>query len=203
MPELKEQNIPNYGVKEAAFPFNMFPEVDPILGPEMRSTGEVLGLSPSFGEAFVKAQEAIQSKLPTEGAVLISVKNKDKEEMLDVAKSFAADGFKIYATGGTYDAITAAGIPAEKVLKLYEGRPNCYDLITNGGVQLVINSPIGKSSVHDDSYLRKAAIKAKVPYVTTIAAAKATADGIHYVKTHKDSPVKSLQEIHSEIKPLA
>ena len=202
VPELKEMHIPNYGVKEAAFPFNMFPEVDPILGPEMRSTGEVLGLSPSYGEAFVKAQEAIQSKLPTEGAVLISVKNKDKEEMLDIAKQFAEDGFKIYATGGTYNAIAAAGIPAEKVLKLYEGRPNCYDLITNGSVQLVINSPIGKDSVHDDSYLRKAAIKAKVPYVTTIAAARATAEGIHYVKTHKDCPVKSLQEIHSEIKPI-
>ena len=200
--ELHEMNIPNYGVKEAAFPFNMFPEVDPILGPEMRSTGEVLGLSPSYGEAFVKAQEAIQSKLPTEGSVLISVKNKDKDEMLDIAKQFAEDGFKIYATGGTYDSLTAAGIPAEKVLKLYEGRPNCYDLITNGSVQLVINSPIGKNSVHDDSYLRKAAIKAKVPYVTTVAAARATAEGIHYVKTHKDSPVKSLQEIHSEIKPI-
>ena len=202
VPELKEMNIPNYGVKEAAFPFNMFPEVDPILGPEMRSTGEVLGLSPSYGEAFVKAQEAIQSKLPTEGAVLISVKNKDKDEMLDIAKQFAEDGFKIYATGGTYNAIAAAGIPAEKVLKLYEGRPNCYDLITNGSVQLVINSPIGKDSVHDDSYLRKAAIKAKVPYVTTIAAARATAEGIHYVKTHKDCPVKSLQEIHAEITPI-
>ncbi len=203
VPELKEMNIPNYGVKEAAFPFNMFPEVDPILGPEMRSTGEVLGLSPSYGEAFVKAQEAIQSKLPTEGAVLISVKNKDKDEMLDIAKQFAEDGFKIYATGGTYDSLTAAGIKAEKVLKLYEGRPNCYDLITNGSVQLVINSPIGKNSVHDDSYLRKAAIKAKVPYVTTVAAARATAEGIHYVKTHADSPVKSLQEIHAEIKPLS
>ncbi|MBO4652889.1 MAG: carbamoyl-phosphate synthase large subunit, partial [Lachnospiraceae bacterium] len=202
LPELREMNIPNYGVKEAAFPFNMFPEVDPILGPEMRSTGEVLGMSPSYGEAFVKAQEAIQSKLPLEGAVLISVKNKDKDEMLDIAKQFAEDGFKIYATGGTYDAISAAGITAEKVLKLYEGRPNCYDLITNGSVQLVINSPIGKDSVHDDSYLRKAAIKAKVPYVTTIAAARATAEGIHYVKTHSDCPVKSLQEIHSEIKPI-
>ena len=202
LPELHEMHIPNYGVKEAAFPFNMFPEVDPILGPEMRSTGEVLGLSPSYGEAFVKAQEAIQSKLPLEGAVLISVKNKDKDEMLDIAKQFAADGFKIYATGGTYDAITAAGVTAEKVLKLYEGRPNCYDLITNGSVQLVINSPIGKDSVHDDSYLRKAAIKAKVPYVTTIAAARATAEGIHYVKTHTDCPVKSLQEIHAEITPL-
>jgi carbamoyl-phosphate synthase, large subunit len=203
LPELHEMHIPNYGVKEAAFPFNMFPEVDPILGPEMRSTGEVLGMSPSYGEAFVKAQEAIQSKLPLEGAVLISVKNKDKDEMLDIAKQFAEDGFKIYATGGTYDAISAAGIKAEKVLKLYEGRPNCYDLITNGSVQLVINSPIGKDSVHDDSYLRKAAIKAKVPYVTTVAAARATAEGIHYVKTHTDCPVKSLQEIHAEITPLA
>ncbi len=202
VPDLKEQYIPNYGVKEAAFPFNMFPEVDPILGPEMRSTGEVLGLSPSYGEAFVKAQEAIQSRLPMEGAVLISVKDKDKNEMLEVAKSLYEDGFRIFATGGTYDIIKENGIPAEKVMKLYEGRPNCYDLITNNSVQLVINSPIGKNGLHDDSYLRKAAIKAKVPYVTTIAAAKATAEGIHYVKTHADNPVKSLQEIHAEIHPM-
>ena len=201
IPELHEMNIPNYGVKEAAFPFNMFPEVDPILGPEMRSTGEVLGLSPSYGEAFFKAQEAIQSKLPLSGSVLISVKDKDKEEALRVAKSLVGDGFKIYATGGTYDRLAATGIPAEKVLKLYEGRPNCYDLITNGQIQLIINSPIGKNSLHDDSYLRKAAIKAKVPYVTTMAAALATADGIHYVKTHSgEHSVKSLQEIHSEIR---
>ena len=199
VPDLHEMVIPNYGVKEAAFPFNMFPEVDPILGPEMRSTGEVLGLSPSYGEAFYKAQEAIQSKLPLSGNVLISVKDKDKEEALKVAESLVGDGFKIYATGGTYDRLTAAGIPAEKTLKLYEGRPNCYDLITNGQIQLIINSPIGKNSLHDDSYLRKAAIKAKVPYVTTMAAALATADGIHYVKTHSEHSVKSLQEIHSEI----
>ena len=177
----------------------MFPEVDPILGPEMRSTGEVLGLSPSYGEAFFKAQEAIQSKLPLSGSVLISVKDKDKEEALRVAKSLAGDGFKLYATGGTYDRLKAEGIECEKVLKLYEGRPNCYDLITNGQIQLIINSPIGKNSLHDDSYLRKAAIKAKVPYVTTMAAALATADGIHYIKTHHEHNVKSLQEIHSEI----
>ncbi len=199
VPELHEMTIPNYGVKEAAFPFNMFPEVDPILGPEMRSTGEVLGLSPSYGEAFFKAQEAIQSKLPLSGSVLISVKDKDKEEALRVAKSLAGDGFKLYATGGTYDRLKAEGIECEKVLKLYEGRPNCYDLITNGQIQLIINSPIGKNSLHDDSYLRKAAIKAKVPYVTTMAAALATADGIHYIKTHHEHNVKSLQEIHSEI----
>ena len=196
---LKEQDIPNYGVKEAAFPFNMFQEVDPVLGPEMRSTGEVLGLSRSYGEAFFKAQEAIQSKLPLEGTVLISVNAKDKAEVVDVAKSFAGDGFKIVATGGTYDLIHEAGIPAEKVKKLYEGRPNISDMITNGDIQLIINSPVGKDSVHDDSYLRKAAIKAKVPYMTTIAAAKATADGIHYVKTHESSEVKSLQTLHSEI----
>jgi carbamoyl-phosphate synthase large subunit len=199
VPSLKEQEIPNYGVKEAVFPFNMFPEVDPVLGPEMRSTGEVLGLSPSYGEAFYKAQEATQSRLPLEGTVLISVNRKDKAEVVEVAKSLSEDGFKIVATGGTCDLIREAGIPAEKVKKLHEGRPNVLDLITNGDIQLIINSPVGKDSVHDDSYLRKAAIKAKVPYMTTIAAAKATAEGIHYVKSHPQGALKSLQELHSEI----
>ena len=197
---LGEREIPYYGVKEAAFPFNMFPEVDPILGPEMRSTGEVLGLSKSYGEAFFKAQEAIQSKLPLEGTALISVNGKDKEEVVDVAKSLESDGFRILATGGTYDVLTAAGVHAECVKKLYEGRPNINDMITNGDIDLIINSPIGKSSVHDDSYLRKAAIKAKVPYVTTVAAARATAEGIHYIKANVGSKPKSLQEYHSEIR---
>lgn len=199
VPSLKEQEIPNYGVKEAVFPFNMFQEVDPILGPEMRSTGEVLGLSRSYGEAFYKAQEAAQSKLPLEGTVLISVNRKDKEEVVEVAQKFADNGFSIVATGTTCDLITGAGIPATKVKKLYEGRPNVLDMITNGKIDLIVNSPVGKDSVHDDSYLRKAAIKAKIPYMTTIAAAKATASGIHYLKTHKGSEVKSLQELHSEI----
>ncbi|HBN57387.1 MAG TPA: carbamoyl phosphate synthase large subunit [Lachnospiraceae bacterium] len=199
VPQLKEQHIPNYGVKEAVFPFNMFQEVDPVLGPEMRSTGEVLGLSSSYGEAFYKSQEATQSRLPLEGTVLISVNKKDKPEVVEVARSFAEDGFNILATGSTYDLIHAAGIPARKVKKLYEGRPNILDMITNGDIQLIINSPSGKDSVHDDSYLRKAAIKAKVPYMTTLAAAKATASGIHYVKEHGNSPLKSLQTLHSEI----
>ena len=198
--DLKEQAIPNYGVKEAVFPFNMFPEVDPILGPEMRSTGEVLGLSGSYGEAFFKAQEAVQSKLPLAGRVLISVNKKDKDEVVEVARSLAQDGFEIVATEGTYNLITAAGIPATKAKKLYEGRPNVGDMITNGDFDLIINSPVGKDSVHDDSYLRKAAIKAKAPYITTVAAAKVTAEGIHYVKTHPVSAVKSLQEMHGEIK---
>ncbi len=199
VPALKEQNIPNYGVKEAAFPFNMFQEVDPVLGPEMRSTGEVLGLSSSYGEAFFKAQEGIGSKLPLDGTVLISVNRKDKEEIVDVAAMFHEIGFKIIATGNTYELISGAGIPAEKIKKLSEGRPNTLDVITNGKIDLIINSPVGKDSVSDDSYLRKAAIKAKVPYMTTIAAAKATAEGIKYVKTHEAGEVKSLQELHSEI----
>ena len=200
VPNLKEQNIPNFGVKEAAFPFNMFQEVDPVLGPEMRSTGEALGMSHSYGEAFYKAQEAIQSKLPLEGTVLISVNDKDKPEAVEIARSFEADGFKILATGRTYDRIVEAGIKAEKVKKLYEGHPNIQDMMINGDIQLIINSPTDKDSVTEDSYLRKTAIKTKVPYVTTVAAGKACAEGIHYVKTNPDSEVKSLQEYHSEIK---
>lgn len=200
VPTLKEQHIPYYGVKEAVFPFNMFPEVDPILGPEMRSTGEVLGLSTYYGEAFYKAQEATQTLLPTSGTVLISVNRKDKAEVIEIAQLFEKAGFKILATSGTYAIITAAGVKAEKVKKLQEGRPNINDLITNGSIDLIINSPSGKESAHDDSYLRKAAIKAKIPYVTTIAGARATAKGILYVQAHGDSDVKSLQELHSEIK---
>ncbi len=200
VPGLKEQDIPYYGVKEAVFPFNMFPEVDPILGPEMRSTGEVLGLSTSYGEAFYKAQEATQSKLPLSGTVLISVNRKDKAEAVEVAKLLADSGFKIVATGNTYEVIREAGIEAELVKKLYEGRPNVLDLITNGKIDLIINSPVGKDSVNDDSYLRKAAIKGKIPYMTTIAAARATAKGIRSVKKHGNSEIKSLQQLHSEIK---
>jgi len=199
VPALKEQVIPNYGVKESVFPFNMFQEVDPVLGPEMRSTGEVLGLSDSYGEAFYKAQEATQSKLPLEGTVLFSVNRKDKAEVVDVAKAFADNGFRIVATDNTCKLINEAGIPADRVKKLSEGRPNILDMITNGEIQLIINSPVGKDSVNDDSYLRKAAIKAKVPYMTTIAAAKATADGINYVKNNKLGALKSLQELHAEI----
>ncbi len=200
VPTLKEREIPYYGVKEAVFPFNMFQEVDPVLGPEMRSTGEVLGLSPSYGEAFYKAQEGAQSKLPLEGTVLISVNRKDKAEVAEVARIFEEDGFRILATGDTCDIIREAGIKAEKVKKLYEGRPNILDMITNGQIDLIVNSPIGKDSVHDDSYLRKAAIKEKIPYMTTIAAARVAAKGIRYVKSHGQDNVKSLQQLHSQIK---
>ena len=199
VPALKEKNIPYYGVKEAVFPFNMFQEVDPVLGPEMRSTGEVLGLSKFFGEAFFKAQEATQTKLPLDGTVLISVRDKDKEEVIKVAKDFVEAGFKLMASKGTCACLQEAGLEVTRVKKLQEGRPDMLDLITNGDVDLVINTPIGKEAQEDDSYLRKAAIKAKVPYMTTIAAAKATISGIKSMKKPGCGSVKSLQELHAEI----
>ena len=199
VPGLKDRKIPYYGVKEAVFPFNMFPEVDPILGPEMRSTGEVLGLSHFYGEAFFKAQEATQTSLPMGGRVLISVCDKDKEEMLQVARELAESGFRILATKGTQKALTDAGILSEFVYKLNEGRPNINDLITNGKVNLIINTPIGADGATDDSYLRKAAIKKKVPYITTIAAAKAAASGVRSMNKPGCGAVLSLQELHREI----
>lgn len=182
MPELKEKKFAHYGVKEAVFPFNMFPEVDPVLGPEMRSTGEVLGLSTDFGDAFFKAEEATKTKLPTSGCVLISVNDRDKAEVVDVARGFYQLGFEIMATGRTCDLIEQAGIPALKVCKLNEGRPNILDKITNDQIQLIVNTPRGKKGTTDDSYIRKAAIKNRIPYITTMAAAKATVEGIRSAK---------------------
>ena len=201
VPELKEQDIPFYGVKEAVFPFNMFPEVDPVLGPEMRSTGEVLGLSRFWGEAFCKAQEATKTELPMEGTVLITVCDRDKPEVADVARDFAKAGFKIMASRGTAKVIEEAGIEVEIVNKLSEGRrPNTLDLITNGKIDIIINTPVGQERMVDDGYLRKAAIKKKIAYFTTMAAAKAGSSGILSLKTYGSSEVKSLQELHSEIK---
>ena len=195
---LKESKYTHYGVKEAVFPFNMFPEVDPVLGPEMRSTGEVLGLAESFGEAFYKAQEATKNILPTSGTVLISVNDRDKAELIEVAKGFAECGFKLVATGGTYDMIIANGLQAEKVNKLQQGRPNILDLVTNKQLNIIINTPNDKKGANDDSYIRKAAIKSQVAYVTTMAAAKATIAGIKEAKNNTIG-VKSLQEFHKGI----
>ena len=199
VPELRDHQINHYGVKEAVFPFNMFPEVDPVLGPEMRSTGEVLGISPSFGEAYYKAQEATRTKLPQEGTVLLSVCDRDKPELIEVAKAFNDLGFKILATGKSFEMIKEAGIPAERIFKMYEGRPNIGDAIANGNIQLIINTPAGKDSVTNDSYIRKAAIKHRIPYITTMAAAKASAEGIRAIKENKHFGVKSLQAHHADI----
>ena len=198
----KRRSIPHYGVKEAVFPYNMFPEVDPVLGPEMRSTGEVLGLAESFGLAFFKAQEATQVPLPSSGTVLISVADPDKNAVLEAARIFVGLGFKIKATRGTKHFLEENGIYAETIAKVYEGRPNIADAIMNKEIQLVINTPIGKRSQHDDSYIRKAAIKYKIPYITTMAAAVASAKGIAAFKENAEvrDSVKSLQEYHASIK---
>ena len=200
VPELKERHIPYYGVKEAVFPFNMFPEVDPVLGPEMRSTGEVLGLAETVGEAYFKAQEGAKSVLPLKGTVLLSISDADKDEAVEVARAFYEDGFKVIATAGTAKLIEEAGIPVERVNKIYEGQPNIEDWIINGKIQLIVNTPAGKTAAHDDSYLRKGAIKHRVTYITTMVAAKAAAEGINQMNKHGNSEVLSLQEWHALIK---
>ena len=197
---LKTKKIPHYGVKEAVFPFNMFQEVDPLLGPEMRSTGEVLGMANSFGLAFFKAQESTQVPLPTSGVILISVAEPDKYQMLEAARMFIELDFTIKATEGTQIFLAENGIESEKIKKLHEGRPNIVDGIMNKEIQLIINTPIGKQSQYDDSYIRKTAIKYKVPYITTITAAVASAKGIKAYKENHLIEVKSLQEYHADIK---
>ena len=197
--EIKPKSIPHFGVKEAVFPFNMFPEVDPILGPEMRSTGEVLGMADSFGLAYFKAQEAAQQALPSEGTVLITVSEGDRPAVLEVARQFHKLGMKIRATDGTHKFLAGQGIESEQVLKMHEGRPNIVDGIKNKEIQLVINTPSGKLSKHDDSYIRKAAIKYKVPYITTLTAALAAARGIARNRMGHGS-VKALQRYHADIK---
>ncbi|MBC8569369.1 carbamoyl-phosphate synthase large subunit [Zongyangia hominis] len=196
---LREHIFPHHGVKEAVFPFNMFQEVDPILGPEMRSTGEVLGLSNSFGIAFFKSQEATQTPLPTSGSVLISVNDSDKAEVVELGRGFEEVGFQIYATHGTYQLLKENGVKVTQIKKLYEGRPNIVDAITNGQINLVINTPIGKQGSNDDSYIRKAAIKNKVIQITTMAAAKAAVIGIKAASNPEVNTVKSLQQYHKEI----
>jgi carbamoyl-phosphate synthase large subunit len=195
---LTEKKIPHFGVKEAVFPFTMFPEVDPLLGPEMRSTGEVLGLDRTFGLAYFKAQTAAQQALPARGAILLSVANREKAAALKVAKAFHELGFRIRATRGTQKFLADNNIPSDAINKQTEGRPNIVDGIMNKEIQLVINTPAGKESKTDDSYLRKAAIKYRVPYITTIPAALAAAQGIAD-RSRQPTRVRSLQEYHKDI----
>ncbi|MGC9323855.1 MAG: carbamoyl-phosphate synthase large subunit [Desulfomonilia bacterium] len=197
--DLKPKNIPHYGVKEAVFPFNMFPEVDPLLGPEMRSTGEVLGMSDSFGLAFYKASEAASQYLPREGTILITVSRRERPAVLEAARLFKNLGFNIKSTRRTHQFLAECGIESEMVLKLHEGRPNIVDGVKNREYDLIVNTPSGKLSKHDDSYIRKAAIRYKVPYITTLSAAIAAARGIEAIRKGKGN-IKSLQEYHLEIK---
>ncbi|MCD6570025.1 MAG: carbamoyl-phosphate synthase large subunit [Deltaproteobacteria bacterium] len=197
--DIKPKSILHYGVKEAVFPFNMFPEVDPLLGPEMRSTGEVLGLADSFGMAYHKAQDAAHQLLPSGGTVLITVSERDRPAVLEVAREFDNLGFKIKATKGTQSFLAEHGIESEPILKMHEGRPNIVDGIKNKEIQLVINTPSGKLSKYDDSYIRKSAIRYKVPYITTLAAAIAAAKGIA-ARRQEHGSVRSLQDYHADIK---
>ena len=196
---LVHKEIPHFGVKEAVFPFYMFPEVDPVLGPEMRSTGEVLGLADNFGRAFFKAQEGTGTMLPKSGAVLITVAEQDRSGGLEAAKRFVQLGFKLFATEGTQAYLDQHGVTATLIKKMHEGRPNIADTIKNGEIQLVVNTPIGRLSNHDDSYIRKAAIKHKVPYITTTAAAIAAAEGIAACQQDGKGQVRSLQEYHQQL----
>jgi len=193
--DIKPKTIAHFGVKEAVFPFAMYPEVDPLLGPEMRSTGEVLGLADSFGLAFFKSQEAAGQRLPTEGTVLITVSQRERPAVLRVAEEFHKLGFQIKATEGTHVFLKEHGIPSEHILKMHEGRPNIVDGIMNKEIDLLINTPSGRWSKYDDSYIRKAAIKYKVPYITTLAAATAAAKGIAAYRLGKGR-VRSLQAYH-------
>lgn len=198
--DLHERTFSHFGVKEAVFPFNMFPEVDPVLGPEMRSTGEVLGLASTVGEAFLKAQEATQTAIPSEGTVLMSVSDRDKDEAAKVAQAFVDAGFAVVATKGTCELLNEAGIKAEHINKLGEGRPNILDALANGEITIVVNTPASSTESHeDDSYIRKSAIKNHVPYMTTLAAAYVTAMGVKESKENEGSGVRSLQEIHATI----
>jgi len=198
--KLTQKVYPHVGVKESVFPFNMFPEVDPTLGPEMKSTGEVLGIADSFGLAFFKSQEAAGQKLPVKGNVLITVIDRDKKDILNVARSLKDLGFSITATEHTHKYLAENNIPSTLVKKLHEGRPHIVDAIHNKEIDLIINTPSGKSSAYDDSYIRKAAIKYKIPYITTTAAAEATAEGIRScIEKSGVGDVKSLQAYHKEI----
>jgi carbamoyl-phosphate synthase large subunit len=195
---LKNRTISHYGVKEAVFPFNMFPAVDPLLGPEMRSTGEVLGMADSYGMAFYKAQEATQAPLPVKGTVLITIADRDKDRIIETAKNFSDMGFTILSTGGTRQFLEKHGIASKLILKVHEGRPNIVDAIKNGEIDLVVNTPAGRLSEYDDSYIRKNAIKYKIPYITTTSAALSSTKGIKE-RQNGEYKVKSLQDYHAAI----
>src|SRR5689334_12642983 len=198
-----EEIVPPYvSVKEAVFPFSKFRESDPVLGPEMRSTGEVMGISDSFGSAFAKAQLAADNGLPLEGVVLITVIDSDKPTVTPIARRFHEMGFKIMATSGTASYLRARGIPAKRVFKVHEGRPNCLDMIVNRDAQLLINTPLGKHAQVDDYLLRQAAIVNRVSYTTTMSAASAACDAILSLRSRRQS-VRSLQEWHAMLAEAA
>jgi len=187
-----------YYVKSPVFPWNKFPGVDTVLGPEMRSTGEVMGVADNFGEAFAKAQISAGQTLPTQGTIFISVEEHDKPRVAELARKFVDMGFGLVATYGTADILERAGMEVERVLKVNEGRPNVVDLIKGGRIQLIINTPHGAEPWFDEKAIRRAAIASRVPTLTTLSAAFAAAEGIRALR-HGELTVRSLQELHASI----
>jgi carbamoyl-phosphate synthase large subunit len=193
---IEKEVIPeHFSVKEAVFPFNRFPGVDPVLGPEMKSTGEVMGIDSDFGVAYMKAQIAAGQKIPMEGKVFISVNDRDKRKIVDIAKRIAALGYTIVSTSGTGEILRKSGLEIEEVEKLGEGRPDVLDLIKNGEVKLLINTPGDKKTKVDETKIRSGAIMHMVPIVTTLSGARATVNGLEAVKK-KGFRVKALQDYH-------
>jgi carbamoyl-phosphate synthase large subunit len=192
-----ELGLPAVAVKEAVFPFTKLPGTDTLLGPEMRSTGEVMGIADSFGMAFAKAQIAADGSLPLEGAVFVTVNDSDKPTVVPIVRRFHELGFRVLATEGTQRYLRARGVPAERVLKVHEGRPNAIDLIVSGEIQLLINTPLGKFTQEDDYAIRRAALMHRVPYTTTMSAASAASDAVIALRSRTGS-VRSLQEWHEK-----
>ena len=188
--------VRQYCVKSPVFPFHKFPGVDPILGPEMRSTGEVMGVGESFGEAFAKAQWSAGQALPASGAVFVSVNARQREESVEVGRKFAELGFSLVATRGTAAALRGAGLACRTALKVNEGRPNVVDLIKAGELDLIINTPAGAEAFVDEKSIRRAASAQHVPCITTLSAARAAASGI---AARREGPVRawSLQQLHA------
>jgi carbamoyl-phosphate synthase large subunit len=196
-----EEIIPeHFSVKEAVFPFLRYQGADIALGPEMKSTGEVMGIDVDLGLAFAKSQMAAQPSLPAAGNVFISVKDADKQRVIPIAREFIGLNFGIISTGGTAAALSAAGIPVTKVYKLREGRPNVLDRVKNGDINFIINTPSGKIPREDEVTIRNASLARRIPIMTTIRAAQASANGIRSLQKH-GVKVKSLQEYHASAEP--
>src|SRR5207237_9548950 len=188
-----------YYVKSPVFPWNKFPGIDTVLGPEMKSTGEVMGLADNFGEACAKAQTAAGQKLPTQGTVFISVTDHDKPHVTEVSRKFVDMGFKLLATAGTADVLEGAGMTVERVYKVKEGRPNVVDLIKGERIHLIVNTPHGVDPWFDEQAIRRAAVTARIPTITTLSAARAAAEGIAALQ-RGELRVQALQHLHAERK---
>ena len=192
----RERRIGHYAVKEAVFPFLKFPGVDSLLGPEMQSTGEVMGVGRTFGEAFAKALLATGDELPAHGTVFVSVRDGDKRDTVEVSRDLAHLGYEIVATRGTARALARAGVPCRTVNKVLEGRPHVVDMLKNGEIDMIVNTTEGRQAIADSYAIRRTALQYRVPYFTTVAGARALVEA---VRTPDAAAVSSMQELHAEV----